>query len=326
MDTADDWMPGGSLSTLKARSAMLTRIRAFFAARDVWEVETPLLGLHGGTDPTLESLQSRYTGPGYPGGVSLYLQTSPEFAMKRLLAAGSGAIYQICKAFRDGEAGQRHNPEFTMLEWYRPGYDAAALMDEVADVLRACLQRDNLRRIDVSYAELFRALLDIDIFALDAEGLKAAAREHALLGAEHLELDRDGWLNLLMSSLVEPTLAPDAMTFVTDFPASQAALARLNDDGRTAARFEVFYQGLELANGFDELVDAGEQSGRFEADNCRRKRMGQTPVPVDRHLLSAMEAGLPQCAGVAIGLDRVLMARLGLTDIDEVVSFSLGRT
>jgi lysyl-tRNA synthetase class 2 len=304
---------------------MLAELRRYFAGAGVLEVETPLACSSSGTDPALQPVMARYTGPVFPQGTDLYLQTSPELGMKRLLAAGTGAIYQICKAFRDGEAGRLHNPEFSILEWYRPGFDLGQLMDELAEVVRLAVERPELEPVCESYAGLFRSTLGVDVFDCSAEQLQALAIEHHVLGAEGLNLDRDGWLDLLMSHLVQPNLGQGSLCFVTDYPASQAALARVNPDGRTAARFELFYDGVELANGFHELVEADEQAQRFEADNCRRKAQGQPPIRVDRLLLGAMQHGLPDCSGVAVGLDRLLMLRLGEKDIDRVLSFSLQR-
>jgi lysyl-tRNA synthetase class 2 len=321
----DDWRPGASLQALRARARMLADLRAYFAAAGVLEVETPLAGPAAGTDPALQPLRARYAGPVYPRGVDLYLQTSPEFAMKRLLAAGSGPIYQICKAFRDGEAGRLHNPEFTILEWYRPGIGLSTLIDEVADIARLALDAPNLASEQYSYAALFAARLDIDVFSVDAPSLRHVALQQHILGADQFMLDRDGWLDLLLSHLIQPRLGTDSLCFVTDYPASQAALARLNTDGRTAARFELFHHGIELANGFDELTDSEQQAARFESDNCARRARGDSPVRVDGRLLGAMQSGLPDCAGVAVGLDRLLMLRLGLRDLDEVLSFSLQR-
>lgn len=321
-----DWRPGADLDVLRARANLLTELRAYFAAHEVLEVETPLACRSGGTDPQIEPLITRFHGPGFADGVELYLQTSPEFAMKRLLAAGSGPIYQICKAFRDGEAGRQHNPEFSILEWYRPGYDLDRLMAEVATVMRLALGADSLAAEYIAYAELFDRHLSVDVFSATVDQLQKLAVDCDLIGAGQFELSKDGWLDLLMSHFIQPTLGERSLCFVTDYPASQASLAQLNSDGRSAARFEVFHCGIELANGFHELVDAGEQAARFEADNCKRKSENQRPIVVDRQLLAAMDAGLPDCAGVAIGLDRLLMLRLGFDDIDAVLSFSLNRT
>ncbi len=323
---AGDWRPGASLETLQARARVLQGLRAFFEERGVLEVETPLLGASFGTDPSIEPLVSAFTGPGYPDSKRLFLQSSPEFFMKRLLAAGSGPIYQVCKAFRNGEAGKRHNPEFTLLEWYRPGFNANQLMDELAALVREVLGQPDLPVERLSYRSLFMQHLGLDPLEADALTLQAYARDHNLLGAEGLDLDRDGWLDLLMTSFIEPELGRDGLTFVVDYPASQASLARISArDPRVAHRFELYWKGLELANGFEELVDAEEQSERFEQENCRRFSAGQRPMPIDDALLSAMEHGLPPCSGVALGLDRLLMCQLGLDDIEEVVAFSLAR-
>ena len=304
---------------------MLADVRRYFVRVGVLEVETPLACSSAGTDPALQPLLARYRGPIFPDGTDLYLQTSPEFAMKRLLAAGSGPIYQICKAFRDGEAGRLHNPEFSILEWYRPGYDTARLIDEVTTLVRLALADSAIPVEQHSYADLFRTRLGLDVFAATADDLRAVALQHNILGADGMTLDRDGWLDLLLSYFIQPDLGRDGLCFLTDYPASQAALARLNPDGRTAARFELFLHGIELANGFHELVDGEEQAARFEADNCRRRSLGRPGVRIDGRLLGAMQHGLPDCAGVAVGLDRLLMARLGADDIDGVLSFSLQR-
>lgn len=323
---AQDWRPGAASEVLRARARMLARIRVFFDQRGLLEVETPLLSSCFGTEPSIEPLRSEFVGPGYARGRDLYLQSSPEFFMKRLLAAGSGAIYQVCKAFRNGESGRRHNPEFTLLEWYRPGFDAQRLMDEVAELVLDLLGGAAIPVRHRSYASLFTEALGVDVFAATPETLRLCALQHNLLGAEQMDMDRDGWLNLLMGVLIEPDLGQGELCFVTDYPASQASLARLNPaDPRVAARFELYHQGIELANGFEELGDAEEQSERFERENCARYTSGQSPMPVDEALLGALEHGMPACSGVAVGLDRVLMCGLGLSDIDQVLSFSLAR-
>lgn len=320
-----EWRPGAGLHALRARAAMLADLRRYFADAGVLEVETPLACSSSGTDPSLEPIRARYTGPVFPRGLGLYLQTSPELGMKRLLAAGSGPIYQICKAFRNGEAGRLHNPEFSILEWYRPGFDLERLMEEVADIARLALGQAKLESERQTYAGLFESVLQLDVFDSSAEQLQEVAIARHVLGAEQLQLDRDGWLDLLMSHLVQPKLGGDRLCFVSDYPASQAALARLNPDGRTAARFELFFDGIELANGFHELLDPDEQAQRFEADNCQRRAWGLRPIKVDRLLLGALQHGLPDCSGVAVGLDRLLMLRLGENEIDRVLSFSLQR-
>jgi lysyl-tRNA synthetase class 2 len=304
---------------------MLARVRAFFAELDVLEVETPLAGRSAGTDPQLEPVRAHYIGPGAATGTTLYLQTSPEFAMKRLLADGSGPIYQVCKAFRDGEAGRLHNPEFTILEWYRPGLDLGVLIEETLQLIRLVLSRGQLAAATHRYADLFQQFLDVDVFAATPDALRTTAIARGVSGAERLDLDIDGWLDLLMSHVIQPRLGGDQLDVVVEFPASQAALARHNPDGRTAARFEIFHQGVELANGSRELGDPDEQAARFAADNRARRSAGRQPVAVDQALLGALQAGLPDCVGVAVGLDRLLMLSLGRANLDSVLSFSFDR-
>lgn len=322
---AADWRPGADLRALQARAELLASVRGFFRRAGVMEVETPLLAPAAGTDPAIEPLRSRYSGPGHADGLALFLQTSPEYHMKRLLAAGSGAIYQVCKACRDGEAGRRHNPEFTLLEWYRPGFDQYALMAEVAALVQVCLGRE-LPVAKRSYQSLFLDRYGIDPLEAGADELRSVALEAGVPGADGLALDKDGWLDLLLTHGIEPSLGRGELTFVTDYPASQAVLARLNpEDPRTAARFELYLDGLELANGFRELADAAEQRARFEADRAERARNGQPDIALDERLLAALAAGLPDCAGVALGLDRLLMLKLGVDDLDRVLAFSLDR-
>jgi lysyl-tRNA synthetase class 2 len=239
--------------------------------------------------------------------------------------AGSGAIYQVTRAFRDGESGRRHNPEFSILEWYRPGFDHHDLMAEVAELVQACLGRE-LPVARHGYRDLFLDRYGIDPLDCDAGGLQLLAIQSGVPGAAGLTLDRDGWLDLLLSMGIEPELGRGELSFVTDYPASQAVLARLNpDDPRTAARFELYLDGIELANGFWELSDAAEQRARFEADRAERARNGQPDIALDERFLAALEAGLPDCAGVALGLDRLLMCRLGIHDLDRVLAFTLDR-
>ncbi len=316
-----NWRPGASIEAIAARGALLGKIRLFFFQRGILEVDTPLLCSAGITDPSIEPLI-------VAGGASLssprFLQTSPEYAMKRLLAAGSGAIYQIARAFRDGEAGSRHNPEFTLLEWYRPGYDHHQLMTEVAELVCHCLGDRPLRQL--SYRELFAQTLGLDPFTASTRQLADTAKEHIDLGFS--SGDRDLWLDLLMSHLIEPELASMGMCFVYDYPASQAALSRVvqANDVNVGQRFELYLDGMELANGYCELTDATEQERRFVADNEKRREMGLGERPLDTHLLAAMEHGLPQCSGVALGIDRLLMLLVGSTDIREVIAFDWQRS
>lgn len=320
-----DWRPSAALPALRARAELLAVIRAFFSAAQVMEVETPLLAKAAGTDPAIEPLRTCYTGPAHGRGLPLYLQTSPEYHMKRLLAAGSGAIYQISRAFRDGEYGARHNPEFTLLEWYRPGFDHHALMAEVATLVQQVMGKA-LPVVSRSYQSLFLARYGIDPLICTAAELQAVALADGLSGADSLVLDKDGWLDLLLTHGIEQDLGRGELTFVTDYPASQAVLARLNpEDGRTAARFELYLAGLELANGFWELADHQEQRDRFEADRRQRAVSGLSDIPLDEAFLSALAHGLPDCAGVAVGLDRLLMCRIEATRLADVLAFDLDR-
>lgn len=254
-------------------------------------------------------------------GAGRWLQTSPEYAMKRLLAAGCGPIYQICKAFRGGEVGTRHNPEFTLLEWYRPGFSLAELMQEVAELAQAVLGEAPVKR--VSYRDLFQRRLGIDPFKASVEELEALARER--LDYSGAVESRDTWLDLLLTHLVEPELEGRVMVY--DYPESQSALARLREDGdiTVAERFELYVDRVELANGYFELTDPVEQRARFEADNRRLIARGEEPRALDERLLAAMDSGLPSCAGVALGLDRLLMLKLGSERLEEVLSFDWSR-
>lgn len=309
-----DWRPGAARSLLAQRAALLGRIRSFFAERDVLEVETPLVGNATVTEPALASLA-------LAGAPHRFLQTSPEYAMKRLLAAGAGPIFQLCKAFRADERGRYHNPEFTLLEWYRPGFDHHALMTEVAELLVLCLGHRAWRK--VSYRELFREHLAVDPHRAPLTELAALARDRLAIG--DTGLDRDGWLDLLFSHCIEPVLT--GTVCVHAYPVSQAALARIGEaDGEPVAeRFEFFVDGVELANGFHELTDAREQARRFAADNAVRRRRGLPAVAADRRLLAALEAGLPPCSGVALGVDRLLLVAAGAGSLAEVLAFDWDR-
>ncbi len=299
---------------------MLADIRAFFATRGVLEVQTPALSPAANPDPAIDSLRCDTHLPGSASPQRCYLHTSPEFAMKRLLAAGSGDIYQLCRVFRDGEAGRLHQPEFTLLEWYRLGFDSQRLMNEVAELVRSLLNQD-LPEQRMSYREAFLQYLDIDPFTADDASLAAlAVRQGVDISAPGMT--RDDWLNLLMSHCIEPALPMHALVFIHGWPASQASLARLSADGE-ALRFELYLNGLELANGFEELTDATEQRRRFEWDNRQRRRQGKPLMPIDEAFLSALAAGLPDCAGVALGIDRLMMIAAGRNHIHEVQVFPL---
>lgn len=298
----------------------MARLRSFFAERGVLEVDTPILASFGVTDPAIEPLMVT---TGSALSQPRYLQTSPEFAMKRLLASGSGPIYQLGKAFRDGEEGSRHNPEFTMLEWYRPGYTLDELIDEVGELVCACLQHTDWRRY--TYRELFLQELALDPFTASKTALATAAGER--IDSGQLCMDRDGWLDLLMSHCIEPAL-PSGLVFVVEYPPSQAALARLetHDNSVVAARFELFVDGVELANGYRELLDPQELAERAAMDNARRKDAGQTEHKLDTRLLAAMQSGLPDCSGVALGFDRLLMLELGVDAIGDVLAYNWARS
>jgi lysyl-tRNA synthetase class 2 len=315
----DDWRPVALLPSLQRRAEMLTRARQFFAERAVLEVETPILSAGAVSDPQIESLSTRVAGRAAP----LYLSTSPEYPMKRLLAAGSGDIFQVAKVFRDAEHGRWHNPEFTMLEWYRLGLDDGALMSEVEELAAFMLapQRILARAERLTYREALQRHAQVDAFDADENALTRAAARHGIESTAGL--DRDARLDLLMGFVVGPRLGIGTPCFVTDYPASQASLARLKPGlPRVAARFEFYLDGIELANGFHELTDAAEQRRRFEADNLIRQQRGQPIRPVDERLLNAMEAGIPDCAGVALGFDRLVALALGAGRLSEAMAFA----
>ncbi|NEV60742.1 EF-P lysine aminoacylase GenX [Thiorhodococcus minor] len=321
-----DWRPVAQRSTLEARAAMLARLRAYFDSSGVLEVDTPILSSAAATDPVLASLATRISGARGDGGLPFYMQTSPELAMKRLLAADVGSIYQICKVFRGQERGRLHHPEFSLLEWYRTGWDHHRLMDEVAEVVRAALDRPEMPAERLTYQELFQQALGVDPWRASADDLAAAALRAGIPDATRLELDKNGWLDLLLTQRLESRLGQDGMTFVYDYPSTQAALARVRDGQCPAAeRFELYIRGVELANGFHELADPAEQRQRFQSDLERRRALGLEQPPVDNRFLAALEAGLPDCSGVALGIDRLLMIAVGADHIDAVLSFPVER-
>jgi lysyl-tRNA synthetase class 2 len=316
-----EWRPTASLQALRLRARLLGVIRAFFAERGVLEVETPSLAASGASDAHIASLSTACRASA--GVRRLYLQTSPEFAMKRLLASGSGPIYQVCRAFRDGESGRLHNPEFTLLEWYRPDFDHHALMDEMEALLDRLLAPAPSRRL--TYRAAFVELGEADPFDTSTEALAALAASAGLNDAAGAHLDRDALLDFLFSHTVQPRLG-DGRVYVYDYPASQAALARVRaGEPPVAERFEVFVDGVEIANGYHELDDAAEQRRRFGEDGEARRRLGLEPMPSDERLLAALEHGLPDCAGVAVGLDRLFMIAAGETCIDAVLAFPVTR-
>jgi lysyl-tRNA synthetase class 2 len=316
------WAPSASITALRRRAALLAELRAFFAARGVLEVETPVLSRAGGTDPALAPLATRVSGH------VRFLHTSPEFAMKRLLAAGSGDIFQIARVFRDDESGRRHNPEFTMLEWYRVGYDHHTLMDEVAALLAAVLPRERFPAPAgrLSFSQVLATYGGIDSPSPPAGLLRERLTAAGVPVPADLADDVDGLLDLLLGDVIGPALGHDGPLMVYDYPAGRAALARIRPgDPPVAERFEVYVAGMELANGFHELCDPAEQRRRFEDERRARLAAERPCPPVDESLLAALEHGMPACAGVALGVDRLLMCMLGAERIDEVIAFGADR-
>ncbi|RPI15448.1 MAG: EF-P lysine aminoacylase GenX [Lysobacterales bacterium] len=319
MSPADaGWRPTATMGALRLRATLLARVRDHFAASGALEVETPTLVRAAVTDVHLESLEVRHA----DGTVAGYLHTSPEYAMKRLLCAGAPDVYQVTRVFRDGERGRNHNPEFTMVEWYRLGIDHHALMRDVEVLVRAMLAgcRDVAPSQTWTYAQAFERALGVDVLQCRPGDLVAALVRHGVDVPAALGEDRDGLADLAMSIVVAPSFPADRLTFVHDFPASQAALARIR--GPVASRFEAFWGGIELANGFHELGDADEQALRFQQDSALRRERGQRSHEPDGRFLAALEAGLPECSGVALGFDRVVMVAARAGRIDEVVAFT----
>lgn len=324
MSETASWQPSAPVANLLKRAAILAEIRRFFADRGVLEVETPTMSQATVTDIHLVPFETRFVGPGAADGMTLYLMTSPEYHMKRLLAAGSGPIYQMGRSFRNEEAGRHHNPEFTMLEWYRPRYDMYRLMNEVDDLLQQVLDCDTAETL--SYQQAFTRHLNVDPLSADKAELREAAAKLNLSNIADTEEDRDTLLQLLFTMGVEPHIGRDKPTFVYHFPATQASLAEIStEDHRVAERFEVYYKGIELANGFRELTDSREQRQRFEQDNRKRAARGLPQHPVDNNLLDALEHGMPECSGVALGVDRLIMIALGASSLSDVLAFPVTR-
>ncbi|EML4852367.1 elongation factor P--(R)-beta-lysine ligase [Morganella morganii] len=318
------WQPTAPIANLLKRAKIVNEIRHFFADRGVLEVETPTMSQSTVTDVHLRAFETRFTGPGAAQGITLYLMTSPEYHMKRLLAAGSGPIYQMGRSYRNEEAGRYHNPEFTMLEWYRPHYDMYRLINEVDDLLQQTLECESAESL--SYQQAFLRYLDIDPLTAEKDKLREVAAKLDVSNIADTEEDRDTILQLLFMVGVEPHIGLEKPTFIYHFPASQASLAEISsEDHRVAERFEVYYKGVELANGFRELTDAAEQRQRFERDNRKRAAMGLPEQPIDENLLAALEHGFPECAGVALGIDRLIMLALGAERISDVIAFPVDR-
>ncbi|EPW8795562.1 elongation factor P--(R)-beta-lysine ligase [Morganella morganii] len=318
------WQPTAPIANLLKRAKIVNEIRHFFADRGVLEVETPTMSQATVTDVHLRAFETQFTGPGAAQGITLYLMTSPEYHMKRLLAAGSGPIYQMGRSYRNEEAGRYHNPEFTMLEWYRPHYDMYRLINEVDDLLQQTLECESAESL--SYQQAFLRYLDIDPLTAEKDKLREVAAKLDVSNIADTEEDRDTILQLLFMVGVEPHIGLEKPTFIYHFPASQASLAEISsEDHRVAERFEVYYKGIELANGFRELTDAAEQRQRFERDNRKRASMGLPEQPIDENLLAALEHGFPECAGVALGIDRLIMLALGAERISDVIAFPVDR-
>ena len=319
------WQPSADVSALRLRARLYAAIRAYFAERGVLEVDTPVLSRAGNTDPNIASFHLEFSGRTDGAPRTRWLRTSPEFALKRLLAAGIGDCYELGRVFRDGEAGGRHNPEFTMLEWYRVGFDHRRLMDETAQLVQEALALvgRTAQYERVTYRELYALHLGIDPLLADVPTLQAAVGDVVI---DPTGLTRDDWLDLLMTHRLQPAFPRDQLLAVYDYPASQCALARIRDgDPPVAERFELYLGPLELANGYHELRDAPEQGARFARDVATRETRGQPAPPVDEALLAALDHGLPSCAGVALGVDRLLMG-MCLTDrIADVLAFDFGR-
>ena len=319
-----DWRPAATFDALRLRAKLYATIRAFFARRDVLEVETPVLSMAGNTDPNIESFSLEFSGRTDGAPRTRWLRTSPEFALKRLLAAGVGDCYELGRVFRNGEAGSRHNPEFTMLEWYRLGWNHQRLIDETVELVQTALGLIG-RSADVvktSFRDLYRDRLGIDPLTASDIELRAALGDIAI---DPGGLTRDDWLDLLMTHRLQPGFDRDALLVVYDYPASQCALAKVRagqgDEPAVAERFELYLGPLELANAYHELADANEQRARFLRDHAIRAQRRIAQPPLDDALLAAMEAGLPACAGVALGIERLLMAMLDTDRIADVLAF-----
>ena len=310
-----NWRPSCSLESIYIRAQLLTKARAFFAERKIIEVETPLLGTHSVTEPNIDSFALQANGV-------RYLQTSPEYAMKRLLAAGVGDIYQICKSFRQQESGTTHNPEFTLVEWYRLGFSMHQIMQETVEFVATMLVDGEITyEVNyVSYSDASQQIFGTPLANMSQDQLSQLASAHGLVAVEAHSIDQ--LCDFIFSNCVVPAFDSDSITVVFHYPASQASLAKLEPDNTSLAqRFEIFVGGLELANGFVELTDANEQFARFANDQHIRSCRRLSAMDIDQQFMSALQHGLPDCAGVAVGFDRLLMLSTGASTISEVISF-----
>lgn len=317
-DLSSAWRPGASRSAVEARARLLHDIRSFFIARNVLEVETPVLCRAGNSDPNIASLST-------DAPPRRFLRTSPEYAMKRLLAAGFGDIYELGRVFRAGEKGQRHNPEFTILEWYRRDVGYLGLASEVCELIRHCGngQFDDWPVESTTYRELFLQHTGLDPFFCDESDLSTLAAER---GVHAVSMSQPDWLDLVLSEVIEPALPGETITVVHDFLPEQAALSRIRpEDPPVAERFEIYLGQMELANGYQELTDAEEQLSRFRSEQKSADARGEEMSPLDMALVEAIRHGLPECSGVALGVDRLLMSLVKLENIDAVLAFSADR-
>ena len=317
MANPDSWQPAASIEVIKLRAALYQKIRDFMRQRDILEVDTPVLSHHGSTDPYIQSLHA-VSSMATEKQTTLYLHTSPEFCMKRLLAAGSESIYQIAHVFRDEESGKRHITEFSMLEWYRTGFDYYQLMDEVAELLINL----GLPVPDrMTYADAFKKALQLNPHTVGLDELRGIANQH---GWKTDSDDRHELLDFVFSSVVLKRVLSEKPLIIHDYPECMAALSTIKPGSQPISeRFELFIGGMEIANGFNELIDAGEQRARFEADLVKRRSVMMDEPSIDEHFLSALNAGLPKCAGVALGLDRLLMVLSKTDNINKVSTFTL---
>ena len=322
------WQPTLTWEYAQKRAQVLKKVRHFFDERNIIEVETPALSQGTVTDVHLDAISCRYNflSDSSPGqSVKFYLQTSPEFHMKRLLASGYGSIFQIAKAFRHEEAGRFHNPEFTLLEWYRLGFDHFMLMDEVGELLQIIL--DCKKPDQITYQQLFLDLLNIDPLVADREQLLSLIKDYNKFSDWlTVEQDNDVLLQFILSEIIEPKIGNQRPCFVYNFPRSQASLAKTcEQDIRVAERFECYFKGVELVNGFNELTDVDIQLARFQEDNQKRKMLSLKEKPIDKNFLAALSHGLPACSGVALGIDRLIMLLLNVEHIEQVISFPADR-
>ncbi|WP_300617130.1 EF-P lysine aminoacylase EpmA [Dokdonella sp.] len=313
--------PVSRLESLRLRARLYASIRAFFAGRGVLEVETPVLSAAGNTEPNIESFSTPFSGHVDAGSRERWLRTSPEYPLKRLLADGIGDCYELGRVFRNGEAGRRHNPEFTMLEWYRVGWDHLRLIDETVELVQdaLALQGRHAEVVVRSYREWFVAELGLDPFTASVDELRAPLADVRI---DEAGLVRDDWLDLLVTHRLQPSFPRDRISVMHDFPATQCALAKVRaGEPPLAERFELYLGSYELANGYHELNDAAEQRARFERDNARRRGRGQRELPLDERLLAVLDA-MPACAGVALGIERLLMCLAATDDIRDVLAFA----